>query len=423
MVKTDDCKQDTDGFYYDIYKPEIFVKNTGKGQACPPIRKEKCQPRDCDLGEAIEVPGSCTLESDGVYRSTFIRSIQREEAYGGSCPSESVRSFKALCNPPVQQQSSVQQTINCSSMYTANEPKSQADCPAGFTFIENFDVAYDWDMSLNKTIKRPVNSCVATNTEGKITCYRSSFGGYNEESLPNKKISEKKDEVMCDTTPDINIPQSQGDCPKDFTFTNDTLTNTDYSINKTSYINGCIKTENNVIKCLTNKQPGTNKLQFSSVNLGDENNKIKYNLDNFKKVSKVKVDCSSYKPLSKEPMSQSDCPTGFTFQSKLIPKFTFVNNTSQVSLENTCALIDSENYVSCYSKSEQYSPNPIEHKFTYNFLYEDPIFKKDAKVDAMRKANETNFNLTSTVTYDVAPKKSLKFSDYNNYMRTMSIKL
>ena len=278
-------------------------------------------------------------------------------------------------------------------------------------------------MALNTTVKKPVNSCVATNTDGKITCYRSSFGGYNTESLPNKTISQKKDEVMCDTTPEINIPKIQSECPKDFVFTNDSLTDTDYALNNTSYINGCIKTENNVIKCLTNKQFGSTKLQFSSVNLGDENNKVKYNLDNIKKVSKAKVNCSSYKSLSKEPMSQTDCPLGTTFQSKLIPKYTFVNNVSKVSLENTCALIDSENYVSCYSKSEQYSANPSEHKFNYNYLYEDPMFKKDATIDGMRKANETNFNLFTTTTYDVAPKSFLKFRDYNTYMKTMPIKL
>ena len=415
--KTDDCKQDTDGFYYDIYTPQIYVKGTGRGRPCPTIRKEKCQPIDCELSSFQEVPNTCTREADGIYRSTAERTILREARYGGNCPIE--RTTKNLCNPPPPP---VQ--VNCSSLYTANEPKSQADCPAGFTFVENFDVAYDWDMNLNTTVKRPVNSCVATNAEGKITCYRSSFGGYNTEDLPNKTISEKKDEVMCDTTPDINIPQSQGDCPKDFTFTNDTLIEEDYSIAKSSYINGCIKTENNVIKCLTSKQPGTNKLQFSSVFKSEDNNII-YNLDKFKGVSSRKVSCASRIPLAKEPLSQSDCPSGFTFQSKLIPRYAMVNGQNVVSLENTCALIDSKNYVSCYTKSNSWSSNPIEHRFNYNTSYDSIYMPDDARLDILRKTNETMVNsITSSSNYTstYTPKSFLKFSDYNNYMRTMSIK-
>jgi hypothetical protein len=418
MNITDNCKKDTDGFYYDIYTPQIYVKGTGRGRPCPTIRKEKCQPIDCELSSFQEVPNTCIREADGIYRSTSERTILREARYGGNCPIE--RTTKNLCNPPPPP---VQ--VNCSSLYTANEPKSQADCPAGFTFVENFDVAYDWDMNLNTTVKRPVNSCVATNAEGKITCYRSSFGGYNTEDLPNKTISEKKDEVMCDTTPDINIPQSQGDCPKGFTFTNDTLIEEDYSIGKSSYINGCIKTENNVIKCLTSKQPGTNKLQFSSVFKSEDNNII-YNLDKFKGVSNRKVSCTSRTPLAKKPLSQADCPSGFTFQSKLIPRYAMVKGQNVVSLENSCALIDSKNYVSCYTKSNSWSLNPVEHRFNYNTSYDSIYMPDDARLDILRKTNETMVNsITSSSNYTstYTPKSFLKFSDYNNYMRTMSIKL
>ncbi len=388
------CMLDTDGKYYknNWYLVKQLEQYGGK---CPPkgvngdldggnlkIKGEECPPEDCKVTKWDQ---QCYLDENKECMANYSVAEIQGEKYGGKCDS-----------------SKLSKVDKCTDENGINYCNSQLpkDC-----VINSWKELLFSDSECNYDDN---NKCVKTITQVPDDITPEINGGKCDINQTRKITKECPDSSICDLNKCRNLqplskyPVSQNDCPKGTTFVEDTFLTFNMSTMKQEPYNSCAVVIDDKSSCYTNKEGS-----FSYSQPRDT-------LTNMKKIVLTKKECSSLLPTI-EPQSQSDCPSNFKF----VKDFTIKEINNKLTFGNSCVKLDTDDKsVLCYSTQGNNS----------NFIYRDNTI-----VLSVPKENRSYFsvdtmlqNTKNRVTSSQPLQRirnTLKFSDYNQYIRTLDINI
>ena len=144
-----------------------------------------------------------------------------------------------------------------------------------------------------------------------------------------------------------------------------------------------------------------------------------YSLTTLKNIAKNQKECSGLQS-TQEPQSQLDCPANFKFIKDFVSK----NIDNKLSFGNSCVKLDTdEKSVLCYSTQDHSDPTKYSYEPT-SVLSMSEQDKSFFNIDTMIQDTKNYIYQSSQPSQRIHKSNhKMKFSDYNQFIRTLNINI